>query len=320
METVACNLCGSTRSTPVYTMPDRRYPSDERFTVVECDECGLGFVNPRPAFSEMQRYYPSQYYEEEFENNPIHHRRRYAREARYLHDLEKKDGCLRLLDVGCANGSFPRFMSRRGWDVEGVEVSASTRSIRDFQLYSQPFPEIPVDDPTYDAVTAWAVLEHVHDPMGYLQKAYRVVKPEGLFVFLVTNFESLASRHLFSEDVPRHLYFFTESTVRKYLEATGFRLERMHYGRDVYGMPPANWLPYFLQRRLRRRNFAYEDLLPSRPEFLRRNGLRPGLLSTLKFTACYPAKVLDRALWPVIETVQTIWRTYGICTYVARKP
>ncbi len=44
---MACNLCGSERQTAVYAMPDRRYFREEFFTVTECDECGLGFVNPR---------------------------------------------------------------------------------------------------------------------------------------------------------------------------------------------------------------------------------------------------------------------------------
>ncbi len=31
----------------------------------------------------------------------------------------------------------------RGWNVEGVEVSASAKPIQDFKVYAQPFPDIP---------------------------------------------------------------------------------------------------------------------------------------------------------------------------------
>ena len=44
METVACNCCGSDRLRAVYTMPDALFPTTERFTVMECLDCGLGFV------------------------------------------------------------------------------------------------------------------------------------------------------------------------------------------------------------------------------------------------------------------------------------
>ena len=166
METVACNLCGSTRHTALYQMPDRRGYHAGIFTVVECNQCGLGFVNPRPLFEDMWRYYPKEYFEEEFAQNRAHHLRRYAREASYLRQIERKPGPKSLLDVGCANGDFPRFMRARGWHVEGVEVSASSQPITDFKVHPQQLPDIPVNQPTYDALTAWAVLEHVHDPMA----------------------------------------------------------------------------------------------------------------------------------------------------------
>jgi SAM-dependent methyltransferase len=322
MEVVACNLCGSARHTPVYEMPDRHYFPDEFFTVVECDECGLGFVNPRPSLDEMQKYYPSNYYEE-FSRNYNQHLKRYAAEAEYLREIEKRERPWNLLDVGCASGDFPRFMKARGWNVEGVEVSASAQPIQDFKVYAQQFQEIPVNEPTYDAVTAWAVLEHVHDPMAYFLKASVVTKKHGLFVFLVTNFESLASRHLFCEDIPRHLYFFTRETVRQYLGRTGFRLEKSDYRDNIYGMSPVNWLQFFVKSRIKGKNFAYRDLPSGRAEFLKLHNLKAGALSTLRFVVHEPATALwnglSRTLLPVVEAIQILRKTYGISTFVARK-
>src|SRR6266566_1463567 len=236
------------RRVPVYEMPDRRFFREEFFTVVECNQCGLGFVNPRPAAAEMQKYYPREYYQ-----NPAttsHHRylkRRFTAQAAYLEELEHGGGRKKLLDVGCANGEFPRFMAARGWDVEGVEVSESSQRITDFRVYTQEFQNIPMNDPAYDAVTAWAVLEHVHDPMAYFRKASRLLKQGGLFVFLVPNFGSVASRHLFCEDIPRHLYFFTRETVRQYLQKTGFALEKEDNGRKIYKLAPNNWLAFMVR-------------------------------------------------------------------------
>ncbi|HEV2499425.1 MAG TPA: class I SAM-dependent methyltransferase [Terriglobia bacterium] len=319
METIACDLCGSTRQTMVYQSPDRRYFLGEIFTVVQCDECGLGFLNPRPTFEEMGKYYPPAYYEEEFSSNLKYHQARYAREARYLREFEKRGGSRHLLDVGCANGDFPRFMAARGWNVEGVEVSASTLPIHDFPVYPQPFPEIPLDTPTYDAVTAWAVLEHVHNPMSYFKKASRVLKPGGLFVFLVPNFVSMASRYLFREDVPRHLYFYTRETVRQYVESTGLCLEREDNCDEIFSMPPENFLLFFLKARVLKKGFFWQDLPPSRPQYFQSNRLRPGLRSSLKYAFAYPLRTLDWALRPAAERIQMLHKTYGTSTYVARK-
>ena len=319
METVACNLCGSTRHTALYQMPDRRGFQAGIFTVVECDQCGLGFVNPRPRFQDMGKYYPKEYYEEWFAQNRAYHLGRYAREASYLRQIERKPGPKSLLDVGCANGDYPRFMRARGWHVEGVEVSTSSQPITDFKVYPQQLPDIPVNQPTYDAVTAWAVLEHVHDPMAYFRKASEVTKVGGLFVFLVTNFNSLASRRLFLEDIPRHLYFFSEKAVQKYLEETGFALQKAYFGRDVFVLPSYNWLHYYVKTKLRRQPFTHADIPMARPEFFKRYNLKPGILSTLKYAVAQPLTGLDRALLPALTWIQILRKTYGISTYVARR-
>jgi len=319
METVACNLCGSTRQIALYQMPDRQGYQAEMFTAVECNECGLGFVNPRPRFEEMWKYYPKEYYEESFEQNRVYHLRRYAREAGYLRPIERRPGPKSLLDVGCANGDFPRFMRARGWHVEGVEVSTSSQPITDFKVYPQQLPDIPVNQPVYDAVTAWAVLEHVHDPMAYFRKASEVTKAGGLFVFLVTNFNSLASRRLFLEDIPRHLYFFSEKTVRRYLEETGFTLERAYFPGDIFELPSRNWLHYYVKTRLRRQPFTYADIPMARPEFFKHYNLKPGILATVKYAVAQPLTALDRALLPVLTWIQILRKTYGISTYVAKR-
>ena len=153
METVRCNLCGSERYTAVYEMPDRNFFRDEYFTVVECDECGLGFVNPRPTIREIQKYYPAEYFQgPQTKDHDSYLHRRFEAEAKYLKDVEKKGGHKRLLDVGCATGEFPRFMAARGWDVEGVEISEATGRITDFRVYTQEFQAIPVNEAAYDAV------------------------------------------------------------------------------------------------------------------------------------------------------------------------
>jgi SAM-dependent methyltransferase len=320
LETVACNLCGSNDHTPVYKMPDAKFFPDEVFTVVECNRCGLGFVNPRPTFGEMAKYYPAAYYQPE--SSPSFERylaKRFAAEASYLRELERRPGPRKLLDVGCLNGEFPRFMLARGWTVEGVEVSAASQRILDFPVYTKEFDEIPVDEPTYDAVTAWAVLEHVHDPMAYFHKASRVLKPGGFFVFLVTNFHSIASRHLFAEDTPRHLYFFTRETVAQYLQKNNFALVREDNGRSVYKLAPEHWLAYLLQTRLRKKPFTYADVPLSSRQFRRAHRLDKGIATSLRYLAYSPVSVIERLLLPAVEAIQVQRKTYGISTYVAQK-
>jgi SAM-dependent methyltransferase len=236
-----------------------------------------------------------------------------------LKPLEHDGVRRRLLDVGCANGDFPRFMAARGWEVQGVEVAESSQPITDFRLFPQEFDSIPLDEPIYDAITAWAVLEHVHDPMAYFRKASRLVRKNGLFIFNVPNYASVASRYLFCEDVPRHLYFFTRETVQEYLHATGFTLEKEDNGRAIYKLAPMNWLGFIVRTRLLRKPYTFQDVPLSSKEFRRIHELPSGLVTALKYAAYSPVSVIDRMLWPFIETAQMWKRTYGVSTYVAKR-
>jgi SAM-dependent methyltransferase len=203
--------------------------------------------------------------------------------------------------------------------VEGVEISEASEPIRDFPVYTEEFDKIPVHEPLYDAVTAWAVLEHVHDPMAYFRKAAEVLKKGGLLVFLVTNFHSAASRHLFCEDIPRHLYFFTRETVKQYLDQTGFALLREDNGRSIHKLAPYNWTGYMLRTKLLGKSYEFQNAPMTSKEFRRTRSLQPGFITTMKYAAYSPTMVLDRMLWPFIETAQILRKTYGISTYVARR-
>lgn len=316
MERVKCNLCSSDNYRVIYSMPDARYFADEWFNVVECAECGLGFVNPRPAPSETSKYYPSSFYDY-FDHERNYHLRRYTAEAKFLPEIGSGEQRL-LLDLGCANGDFPRFMQKRGWKVEGVEVSQNAKPIFDFKVYKEEFKEIPIYEPRYDAVTAWAVLEHVHDPMAYFKKAAQVLKPGGIFVFLVTNFKSVSSRSLFLEDIPRHLYFFTEATVKEYLAESGFHLIQTDYSNKIYSMHPVNFFRYYLYLFFKRRRLEWRDTqLIS--DFLGRIKSQNSLIRGLKCSISNPLYVVDRILMPIYEGYQIMFKKYGIVTYVARR-
>ncbi|MBF0104193.1 MAG: class I SAM-dependent methyltransferase [Deltaproteobacteria bacterium] len=62
METVSCDLCGSSEYDDLFKQKDLFYRvSDEEFHMVRCRQCGLHYLNPRPTVSEMTHHYPDDY-------------------------------------------------------------------------------------------------------------------------------------------------------------------------------------------------------------------------------------------------------------------
>ena len=52
----SCPVCGNKEFTPFLESNDF-FLTKENFTIVQCNDCGLKFLNPRPDANEISRYY-----------------------------------------------------------------------------------------------------------------------------------------------------------------------------------------------------------------------------------------------------------------------
>jgi SAM-dependent methyltransferase len=76
-------------------------------------------------------------------------------------------------------------------------------------------------DKRFDAVTFWAVLEHLLEPKRFLKKAASILKPGGFCFVLVPNMKSLAVRTIgkrYRYIYPQHLNYFTAQTLNKIVQ------------------------------------------------------------------------------------------------------
>jgi len=230
-EPVVCNLCGEERD--FHVLENEDFP----YQVLKCGRCSLVFVSPHPNANTLADHYDKPYYDD-WTKDQAHARARMW-EKRLDHvELFQTRG--RILDVGCGEGSFLRAALRRGWRIDGTELSPyAARAVSDLlgvkifcgELYHAPYPMH-----SFDAITVWHVLEHVRDPLAYLLKIKNLLKPGGLLILAVPNVHNIVMQisyrivrghklKLFSpEDRELHLYHFSPKTINSYLEKTGFGL------------------------------------------------------------------------------------------------
>lgn len=225
LEHVDCDLCGSKEYIVRYRKPDTwLWLNQFEYPVVECVSCGLVYVNPRPTFESMAEFYPTDYHDN---RNDEHHRKRYELQFSYINEFSGK----RILDIGCARGDWLNFIREKWIDsnLHGVDAFSSGVSGAniDFHKCLLPDAKLPVD--YFDLITSWAVFEHLHTPAKYFEMVSKVLQKGGKFVFLVPNSESCYGRHAYQEDIPRHLYHFSEKTLRLYAESFGLKLENVYY-------------------------------------------------------------------------------------------
>ena len=195
--------------------------------LVRCRRCRMIYANPVPAEFASGEYYDragGDYYLSPAKLESDYAAVRFERELR-LFRKHCQGGA--VLDVGCSSGAFlfqlnQRFPGRYlvlGTDVSGPPLDyAESRGVA---VVRGSFLEQDFGGRQFDAVTFWAVLEHLAEPQEFLVKAASVLKPSGLCFILVPNMESLAGRLLgarYRYVYPQHLNYFTTVTLRKLVE------------------------------------------------------------------------------------------------------
>jgi SAM-dependent methyltransferase len=232
LEPAACPLCGSADAARVLTGSDLRRGVPGRFDVVRCRGCGFAYVSPRPSRAAIGVYYPDGYSCHARPPAPAVERWYY----RAFRELPLPPGA-RVLDVGCGGGRYLDHLRCRGFSAEGSEVDPALaerlRREHGFVVHAGELEELPLEERGYDAVTLWWVLEHTHDPVRTLRAAARVLRPGGVVVASVQNFESLGRRvfgrywhHL---DLPGHLQHFDPRSLERALRQAGFEAVRIRH-------------------------------------------------------------------------------------------
>jgi methionine biosynthesis protein MetW len=106
--------------------------------------------------------------------------------------LSLLNGGERCLDVGCGSGGFAPLLARRFRHVMGIDLSltlavaANSRGMR-AACGDLDEGELPYADGSFDAIVCCDVLEHVFDPVVFVERVRRVIRPGGQFVVSVPN-------------------------------------------------------------------------------------------------------------------------------------
>lgn len=241
-----CPVCGSDRIRHDYTAPTTRGMDETAWRVDACDACSLGFMNPQPSWEELAPYYSATYspYEASHGGDAEDDRtvERARREGEFRH--VKIEPGLRLLDVGCGGGYFPRIARRLGAEVQGVEPSANGAATAraaglpvfegTVESYAEAHPEAK-----FDLITANHVLEHVPEPVETLRVMGRLLAPGGTVWIGVPNAACAFSRAMpgrwHSVDLPYHLMQFTPESLALAGREAGLEV----VGRETYSYPPS---------------------------------------------------------------------------------
>jgi 2-polyprenyl-3-methyl-5-hydroxy-6-metoxy-1,4-benzoquinol methylase len=232
-----CPLCSSGSINPYLNCNDHLV-SGEVYELFKCEACSFVFTQDHPDEKMIIRYYDSEDYASHSDNksglmNHIYSAARNIMLHKKLKIIENTSRlkCGRILDIGCGTGFFAAKMKENGWNVTGIEpaVKAREMGITRFGLdILEPEMISSLKEDSFDVITMWHSLEHLHDPHNYSREIQRLLKPDGLLISALPNCDSYDARHYgglwAAYDVPRHLWHFTPETFSLFAEKNGFRI------------------------------------------------------------------------------------------------
>ena len=191
----------------------------------------------------------------------------WALASRWINDLK---GVKSVLDVGCFDGQF--LASLDGVERFGVEIheAATERAkSRGIKIVGADYESLAGFSRCFDVVTAFDVIEHVHDPGYFVRLLVDAVKPGGAVIISTGNTDALSWRFMGSRywycTIPEHISFINPRWCNWLADKLGLEIDRVQTFSHKQGARPEKIKNLV-------KNVAYR-LAPGLAAFARRRGM-----------------------------------------------
>ena len=120
-----------------------------------------------------------------------------------------------LLDYGCGDGSFLKFISNHNYTAYGFEPNQKAKDIAVSKIgQANMFSSLDeIEDRSLDVITLWHVLEHVPNPIEIVSKLKKKLKKDGFLFIALPNYQSFDAKfykeHWAAWDTPRHIFHYS---------------------------------------------------------------------------------------------------------------
>ena len=184
-----CIVCKSQNIVKSYIVGSYQY--------FQCTDCLALFLNPLPSAKDLNEYYQNQF---EYDAGLINKRTLETNAKRIIQNLKKiKPSAKTILDIGSGYGLLLNEANRIGLFIKGVEPSIKLFRISKNEIQTatenMSLDEYIKHNPNtkFDLITAVHVIEHVNDPVSFINLASTLLNSGGILYIETPNIDS----HLF---------------------------------------------------------------------------------------------------------------------------
>jgi len=160
----------------------------------------------------------------------------------------------RLLDVGCATGVFLNMMKKKGWDVEGIEISEElasyVRSNFSIKTHTKDLTREKLIGEPFHVITLFDVIEHIPDPNLMISACKSLLAPGGILLMRTPTEEGLLrdiAKTIYRMSLKKiefpmhwfysfeHIHSFSFNTLSAILEKHGFSVIKVFREEESLG-------------------------------------------------------------------------------------
>jgi SAM-dependent methyltransferase len=212
--------------------------TQETFDIYKCNNCTGAFTQNIPNEATIGPYYNFAAYvshnnEAKGLINNLYLKARNYTLNKKIQWLKKyvKQNQITLADVGAGTGAFVHYAQSKNINSIGFEPDDKARQVakESYQIQLENSSSWFNHNASFDAISLWHVLEHLHSLDAYMQSFYQKLNANGKLFIAVPNYAS-ADATFYKQfwaayDVPRHLYHFNAPCMAMLAEKYNFTIE-----------------------------------------------------------------------------------------------
>lgn len=223
----------------------------EKFSILECSQCALRLRSMSLKQAKIKKLYTKNYFIKEQKDyfasclgkiNPKDFRiKDFNQRLEALKSLSQSRS-KKLLDIGCATGTFIKLANVKGFQAEGFDISSYAVSRAKKQKLKVRIDSIESYRPMgkkFNFITAWEVIPNFENPNLAFRKIKNMLAKDGILAIQLTVIDSLIFylshliyklslgkfKLLIQNGYPiNHRTHFSRSTLKKFLSKHGFKI------------------------------------------------------------------------------------------------